>query len=374
MLYLYSFLDDFVLLYPVYALLFDDAGLSVGQISSLFVLWSVTGLLLEVPAGAWADRVSRRLPLCVGPLLTAVGFALWVLVPGFWTFAAGFVLWGAKGALASGSLEALVHDELAREGRADAYARVMGRAESAGLLGVMAGTGLAGPVLASGGFLAVGAASVVASLVTAGVGLGFPGGRVASEDDGPPLRSALAEVRRVRGAVLLVPAVAAVWGALDEYTPLLAREAGAGDAAVPWLLLVVWAGATAGGLLGGIWPSGGSLPLLLTGSAVALAAGAAVRHPGGMVLVGVAFCGFQLAGVVAGARLQARIEGAARATVTSVAGLGTDVATVGVYGGYAVVSGVGSHAVAFVVFAVPYVVVAGVLGGRRKGARFRTPP
>jgi len=61
-LYTYLFLDDFVLLYPVYALLFSDTGLSVGQISSLFVIWSGASLVFEVPSGAWADAVSRRHP------------------------------------------------------------------------------------------------------------------------------------------------------------------------------------------------------------------------------------------------------------------------------------------------------------------------
>ncbi|MEV6103179.1 MFS transporter [Streptomyces sp. NPDC051940] len=350
----------------MYALLFADAGLDIGRLSSLFVLWSVTGLLLEVPAGAFADAVSRRLPLVIGPLLTAAGFALWVLAPGYWSFAAGFVLWGAKGALASGALEALVHDELARLGRAGAYARTMGRARAAGLLGVMAGTGLAGPVLGAGGYAAVGAASVAACLLTAAVAGRFPAVRNGGDgDDEPPLRSAFAELRRssrVRGAVLLIPAVAAVWGALDEYTPLLARETGAADTAVPWLLLVVWAGATAGGLLGGRWserlPGGRRLAWLLGGCGAALALGAWVRHPAGMVLVGVAFCGFQLAGVVADARLQERITGPARATLTSFAGLATDLATIGVYGGYALAAAPTSHATAFAVLALPYVVAS----------------
>ncbi|MEV4231637.1 MFS transporter, partial [Streptomyces bobili] len=131
-LYGYAFLDEFVLLYPVYALLFADTGLSVGQVSSLFVLWSATGVLLEVPSGAWADAVSRRLLLWLGPLLGAAGFALWVFVPSYWAFAAGFVLWGARGALGSGALEALVYEELERLGAADRYARIMGRAQAAG--------------------------------------------------------------------------------------------------------------------------------------------------------------------------------------------------------------------------------------------------
>ena len=242
-LYGYAFLDEFVLLYPVYALLFADTGMSLWQISSLFALWSVTGVLLEVPSGAWADAVSRRLLLWIGPLLTAAGFALWVLVPSYGAFALGFVLWGAGGALGSGALEALVYDELDRLGAADRYARVMGRARAARPAGApMAAIGLAGPVFAWGGYEAVGAASVLACLLTAAAATRFPEHRVRPESSrrglGATLRAGLAEARgnrSVRGALLLVPAVAAVWGALDEYTPLLVRghRRRGGDGAVP---------------------------------------------------------------------------------------------------------------------------------------------
>ena len=73
-----------MLLYPVYTLLFSDTGMSVWQISSLFVIWSVSSLVLEVPSGAWADATSRRRLLVIGPLLTAVTFGLWVAAPGYW--------------------------------------------------------------------------------------------------------------------------------------------------------------------------------------------------------------------------------------------------------------------------------------------------
>ncbi|MFF1325992.1 MFS transporter, partial [Streptomyces chartreusis] len=275
-LYGYSFLDDFVLLYPVYALLFADTGMSLWEISSLFALWSVTGVLLEVPSGAWADAVSRRRLLWIGPLLTAAGFALWVAVPSYWAFAAGFVLWGAGGALGSGALEALVYDELDRLGAADRYAGVMGRSRAARLLGTVSSIGLAGPVFARGGYAAVGAASFVACVLTAAVATRFPEHRVRAEtgDDGwaKTLRTGLAEVRgdrSVRGALLLVPAVAAVWGALDEYTPLLVRDIGVAEANVPYLIMLIWAGVTLGSLL-----SGPAERLGTTGLAALLAAGA----------------------------------------------------------------------------------------------------
>ena len=333
-LYGYAFLDEFVLLYPVYALLFADTGLSVWQMSSLFVLWSATGVLLEVPSGAWADAVSRRTLLVLGPLLGAAGFALWVTVPSYGAFAAGFVLWGARGALGSGALEALVYEELERLGAADRYARVMGRAHAVGQAAAMAAMGLAGPVFAAHGYPAVGAASVLACLLCAATATRFPEHRVpAADGDGPgwaaTLRAGLTVARgdrSVRGALLLVPAVAAVWGALDEYTPLLARDTGVPDAAVPYLLVLIWAGVTAGSLLAGpaerLGP--GAFAALLTASALALAVGALAGTPAGLVLVALSFGGFQLATVLADVRLQHRIEDTGRATLTSVASLGTE--------------------------------------------------
>lgn len=373
-LYGYSFLDDFVLLYPVYALLFADTGMSLWQISSLFALWSITGVLLEVPSGAWADAVSRRRLLWIGPLLTAVGFALWVAVPSYWAFAAGFVLWGAGGALGSGALEALVYDELDRLGAADRYAGVMGRSRAARLLGTVSSIGLAGPVFARGGYAAVGAASFVACVLTAVVATRFPEHRVrpGTGDDGwaKTLRTGLAEVRgdrSVRGALLLVPAVAAVWGALDEYTPLLVRDIGVAEATVPYLIMLIWAGVTLGSLLTGPAQRLGTtgLAALLAVSALALAVGTAARSLAGVALVSLAFAGFQLAEVLADVRLQHRIDESRRATLTSVASLGTELATVVTFGVYALLGTDAAHSTVFAVLAVPYLVTALALARSR---------
>ncbi|KOX05062.1 transporter [Streptomyces sp. NRRL B-1140] len=366
-LYGYAFLDDFVLLYPVYALLFADTGMSLWQISSLFALWSITAVVLEVPSGAWADSVSRRRLLWIGPLLTAAGFALWVAVPSYAAFAAGFVLWGAGGALGSGALEALVYDESERLGAAGRYARVMGRARAARLVGTVASIGLAGPVLARGGYPAVGAVSVLACVLAAVTATRFPEHRVRPEsaDDGwaTTVRAGFAEVRgdrAVRGAVLLVPAVAAVWGALDEYTPLLIRQIGFAEATVPYLMMLIWAGVTVGGLLTGPAERLGTagLAVLLAGAAFALAVGALARSLTGVVLLGLAFAGFQLAEVLADVRLQHRIDDSRRATLTSVASLGTELATVAAFGVYALLGTGMAHSTVFAVFAVPYLVTA----------------
>ncbi|WP_328375099.1 MFS transporter [Micromonospora zamorensis] len=418
-LYGYAFLSDLVLLYPLYVVFFADTGLSVGQISSLFVIWSAAGILFEVPSGAWADVVSRRLLLCLAPLVTAAGFALWVLLPSYPAFAVGFLLWGAGGALVSGALEALVWTELDRLGAVGRYARVLGRARTAGVLGVVVSGVLAGPVLAVGGYPAVGAVSVLACLLATIVAARFPEHRppadarvdapvqagvpapasghdpaaavrpVAAampgdrEPDGSPaddegdlgwwdtLRAGVTQVRTrppVRSAVLLVAVVAADWGALDEYSPLLALDTGVRAEVVPLLLLLLWAGVTVGGLLAGVGERLGrrGYAALLGLVGVGLAGGALTGRPAGFVLLALGFGAAQLATVLADARLQARITGNSRATVTSLAGMATDLLIIGTYAGYGLLATVVGNAVAFAATAGPYLVLGLVLLTRRR--------
>jgi predicted MFS family arabinose efflux permease len=389
-LYAYAFLGDFVLLYPVYALLFADTGLSTAEISSLLAIWSISGLVLEVPSGVLADATSRRALLVVAPLLTALGFALWVAVPSYAAFAAGFVLWGAQGALQSGALEALVYEELDRVGGASRYAQVIGRATAVGTAAGTIAIGLAAPVFAAGGYAAVGAASVLACIGCACVAATLPEHRraPAGEDEaggGPRsfasvLAAGVAELRAspsVRGAVLLVPAVTAIWGSLDEYVPLLAADTGVGTATVPLLFLLVYVGVSAGGLLGGragrLSPAG--LAGVLAAAALALALGALSRTPSGFVLIAVAFGAFQAATVAVDARLQAAIEGPARSTVTSLASFATEVLVIGVFAAYAAGSTVADDATLFACCAAGYLLVAAAMlrgRARRSAARAAT--
>lgn len=368
-----------MLLYPLYTLLFTDHGLADWQLSSLLVIWSATGIVLEVPSGAWADTYSRRALLCAGPLLTAVGFALWVFAPSYPAFAAGFVLWGAKGALGSGALEALVYDELERLDAADAYPAMTGRAQACSVVAVVCATAAATPVLAIGGYPAVGLASVAACLLTAAIAALFPEHRAVHREpstpqDDPPgyvvtLRAGVAEARtnpRVRRWLWLAPAIGAVWGSLEEYTPLLIRDTGVAITTVPLLFLLICVGVSVGGLLAGRAGrlSERALGVLLAAAATALAAGALSGRPLGIGLIAAAFAVFQAATVVADTRLQDSIDGGSRATVTSVASLSSDMMTIGVYAAYAALAPAG-HGIAFAVIVTTYVAVAGWLIRRR---------
>ncbi|MBT2364782.1 MFS transporter [Streptomyces sp. ISL-10] len=416
-LYAYAGLEDFVLLYPVYALLFAENGLTTAEISSLFAIWCVVGLLVEVPSGVWADAVSRRAMMVVGPLLSATGFALWAVTPSYAAYAAGFTLWAVGGALRSGAMEALVHDELARLGSGSRYGRVMGRAAAVSMGATAAATAAAAPALAVGGHTLLWAVSIGSCLLCATVGATLPEHRDAShpaEPQGPEapeapegaaepqapegaeapevpegpegagrpgylatLRAGLNEVRGsrpVRRAMVPAVVITSVWGALDEYVPLLAASTGVAAETVPLLVLVVWVGVTLGSLLvtAGERLSARALGALVAAAAAALAAGALSGAPAGFVLIGAAFLVFQLADVLADVRLQAAITGPSRATVTSLTGLGTNLASLAAFGAYAALSPHVSHGVVFALLALPYVLVAVASARPEPGANAKT--
>ncbi|MFF4648627.1 MFS transporter [Streptomyces sp. NPDC001380] len=380
-LYAHAFAEDFVPLYPLYALLFTGNGLSDAQVSSLFALWSATSVLLEVPTGLWADSSSRRRLLTVAPLPVAAAWALWTFIPCYASFAAGFVLWGVGGALRSGALQALVYEELVRLGEAGAYARLTGRSQAVGTTAVVAATALAGPLLSAGGYPAVGAVSIVATLLAVPVARSLPeprdrpgpGGRAGAGDGAEPdgragaaeagrasgvLRAGLAEVRRapvVRRRLLLLAGLLGL-GALDEYVPLVAGATGAGPSTVPLLVLLVTAGTAAGGWLAD--RGGGRAAGVLAVAAVCLAVGAAGGRPAGTALVAVAFGALQWAQATAEARLQEAVGDGSRATVSSLAGVGSEAASVLLYGAWALGSAWAPPGVLLALAAGPFLAAA----------------
>ncbi|MEV8440933.1 MFS transporter [Actinosynnema sp. NPDC051121] len=349
---------DTVPIYPLYALLFVSTGLSDVEVSALFAIWSTVAVVAKVPFGAFADRFSRKWSIAGAGACQAAGYALWTVLPVFTGFAAGFVLWGVGGAMSSGAVEALVHDGLAAVGAADRFGKVLGRVTAVGLLAQIPAALPAAVLLSAGGFALVGWVSVATCPGAALVATRLP------ETPRPEptgylalLRSGLAETVRapdVRLAVLVVATLAAV-DAFEEYFPLVAAQWRVPVPVVPLATVAIPLAGAVGAALGGRRvPSG----LLLGGSAVLLGVMGVVAHPFGLAGVAVFYGVYRLVWVSAEARLQARITGDARATVTSVPGLGSEVFSFAVYGAW-VLGGV-------VAVAVVVLVPAFLLSGRSR--------
>lgn len=126
----YRFLDAIKPIGVIFVLFFAHNGLTPFQISILISIWSITQLVFEVPLGAIADKYSRRNLLIIALFIHMTGFVLW-LKGSFAFYALGFILWGIKNALTSGTLEAFVYDELKSAGKESSYEQINGKLEGA---------------------------------------------------------------------------------------------------------------------------------------------------------------------------------------------------------------------------------------------------
>jgi hypothetical protein len=160
------------------------------------------------------------------------------------------------------------------------------------------------------------------------------------------------------GFLVLALAVLGGLDAVEEYFPVMAGSWGVPAGIVPLAVLAIPLTGAAGAALAGRvsrWPAP-VLAGLLAASALLLGLAAVWGRPLALAAVA-AFYGLYLAVlVVAEARLQDRIRGRYRATLTSVAALGVELMSLAVFAAWAVG---GAFAVAVLVLAaVPVLVVA----------------
>ena len=244
-IYAFKFFDDFILIYSFYAVMFVDFGMQPWQVSTLFVVWSVTALLLEVPSGVLADMYSRKRILFAAQIIRACGYITWLLFPTFWGFLIGFVLWGIKSALTSGTFEALVYDELKKHNEEHEYTKVIGRSKSASFVAIFIASIVASPIIIFG-YTPVLLISIIAIIISAVIAILLPKAEQVESTHEKEyfavLSSAIKEVLKnkiIFKIIIFLTLVIALGGTLDEYWPILSQEAGLPKVWIGILLAIV---------------------------------------------------------------------------------------------------------------------------------------
>ena len=370
---MWSFVSHTIPLYSLYSLLFVESGLSRAQVSALLTIWSVVGIVAEVPSGALADRFSRRGALVASTMLQAIGYALWIAEPTFGGFAIGFALWGSGSSLSSGTFEALLYDGLAASHAEDRYPGVIARATALGLVAQIPAAGLASALFVLGGFALVGWVSVGVCLLVSVLACALPDHRPPSDDakdatDASDASDATDDDRgyldtlraglRVVGSMPLVRraaiVVAMLFGldAMEEYFPLQIQSTGVRTVWVPILVLLIPLGGALGAALSGRGAhlSSRALGMLLSAAAGLLGLAAVWTRPAGVVAIAGFYGVYRFVLSVSEAGLQRQLPNTARATATSVAALGGEVVGLAVYGLWAL-GGLGAISVAVLLVA-----------------------
>lgn len=337
------FVRELILIYPVYAILMRESGITAWEFSTLLAAWSFTVVLAEIPSGTLGDRMNRVHLIATSGVVKAVAFSVWLLAPTYWGFLAGFLIWGVGSTLRSGTEESLLHDTLANNDELDRFEQIYGRGTAAGTAGTVAAFLAGGYLAETSGFIPPLQLSIVAPLVASLIFIVLAretprtGEALDGEGDDPPdtyLETMALGFREIRGSaiVLRIVAMAAtlgcIWGVMDEFLPMFVTEKSEVTLLAVGVIYALVAGASVVAVslahrIPARTPGAIAAIFGLAGGALALAVYLDGALSAAFFVASFAFNA--AAKVLLDSLLQRSIRGHARATVTSVAGTGDEV-------------------------------------------------
>ena len=226
-------------------------GMSLSEVALVNVVFWGTIVVLEIPTGMLADGKSRRFSVSCGIAATAIGFALYAGVRGFWTALLAECMVGVGNAFISGALSAWLTDSLRHRGEGERLRHTLATGSMASALAMVVGG------FASALWLApthpricwlLGSVFAVAAFICV---------RFAMTDDGEPvyrvseleaLRESVAVLKKKTG--LMWATVAAVcWGLVIPFNlywvPFVKSKVG--DSAVAWSWVPMYAACAVAG-------------------------------------------------------------------------------------------------------------------------------
>lgn len=149
---------------PVLPLFARNFNVSAAVVGLTFTAFGLARLLLNIPAGIWADRRGRRFLLIGGPILTAIGMVGSGLAPSIWVLLAWRLAAGAGSALYMTGAQIYLIDIAGEQERG----RYIATNQGALLVGVSAGPAIGGLVADAYGlrapFLLVGGAALLTAI------------------------------------------------------------------------------------------------------------------------------------------------------------------------------------------------------------------
>lgn len=131
-LYIIKLSKWLMLTMPILFLFYQENGLATQELFLLKAVYSFSIVVLEVPSGYLGDVWGRKASLVLGSVLGFIGFALYCISSGFWTFLTCEIILGAGQSFISGSDSALLYDTLKAGHREKDYLRYEGKMVSAG--------------------------------------------------------------------------------------------------------------------------------------------------------------------------------------------------------------------------------------------------
>lgn len=107
------------------------------QLGIIASITAVASLVMEIPTGYFADKIGHKKSLLVGSFITAISPLFYILIPNFTGGILGSVLFFIGSSFTQGAIQVFIHETLVGLNRDQDYVKIMGKAQSYGLIGNM---------------------------------------------------------------------------------------------------------------------------------------------------------------------------------------------------------------------------------------------
>lgn len=173
--------------FPPYLFLFSPIGghISIFQIQLIQSWFSFWVFILEVPTGAVADKIGRKHSIALGSAVVAIAIIIYGSFANFYSFLLAEFIFAIGYALCSGADQALLYDTLKEQGREGESKKILGRADSFHMLGMLLAAPFGSLIAAKFGLNAPQLASSIPFFLAAAIGYSIREPRIRSDQETP---------------------------------------------------------------------------------------------------------------------------------------------------------------------------------------------
>lgn len=121
---------------PLIAIQLVNVGkVTLEEIALIAIITSIVQLILQMPAGYFADRFGNKRSFVLGALIALPSPLFYIFMPDFFGGLLSSLLFFGGYAFQQGAIEAFIHDTAIALGRERDYTKILGRSQSFGLIG-----------------------------------------------------------------------------------------------------------------------------------------------------------------------------------------------------------------------------------------------
>jgi MFS family permease len=144
--FLFHFFSSLDFMGPVIVLFWLSHGLNMTQVMLLQSIYAIGVIILELPTGALADFLGKKISLIIGSALFSLGMIYYGFSTQFWQFVTGELIAASGMAFISGADSSLLYEMLLQNKQTKKFKKIEGQTQTVTQIARLIGNGLGGVI------------------------------------------------------------------------------------------------------------------------------------------------------------------------------------------------------------------------------------